>query len=320
MIESPIVYYADWMRVPPAVKQPLNVVFLTSIRDVGTCDRNGTMVETGDGLRYMEGAVERTVKETYPNLCGSSGFTYAGSLADCIRIVGVITDDTEQDMRDSSYSTLPCSGRDWIYPHDLSTPDGHLVRDMTYNIPSTFRLLPIRAVEERRQLKQEFEWSVYQKMLELGGDVIVSDHYMARLDFLIGEFGLYGRVLNIHPAVTVEDSPYCFRGKTPTADAIERARSGISTKTGATLHIINEEIDDGPALAYVAGTPVFPTDEPQWLRYRNYTHAKLPLFTAGLAHYANLIYPYLNELNLSALRPFLTGHSLYRVGRQADQI
>lgn len=306
---SPIVYYADWMRWAPIDRRPLNVVFLTSIRDVGSCDRNGRMLETGNGLRYMEGIIERTIKETFPG----------GALADYVHVAGVITDDIERDMQDSSYSALPEPGRDWIYPFDLATPEGELVRNMTYNIPSSFRLLPVQAVEERRQLKHEFEWTVLQKMRELGGDVIISDHYMARIDYLIGEFGLYGRVLNIHPAVTVEGHPFCFRGKTPTADAIERARRGVPIKTGATLHIIDEVIDHGPPIAYLAGTPVFPTDEAQWLRYRNYTLAKLPLFTAGLAHYASVIYPYLNELNLSALGPFSARHRLYGVRSNANQ-
>lgn len=306
-----IVYYSGREQSQrPNVSRPLNVVFLTSIRDTGTCDRNGTMVETGNGLRYMEGAIERTVKETHPFWRGASGLTYAGALAGLIRVVGVITDDTEHDMRNSDYSSLPILGKAWIYPFELSTPEGRLLREKTYNIPSSFRLLPLNALEERRQLKYEFEWAVLQIARELGGDVIISDHYMARLDFLTEEFGMYGRVLNIHPAVTVKYHPFCLRGKTPTADAIDRARSGVLTTTGATLHFINGIIDDGPPIAYIANTPVFPTDEPQWLRYRNYTLGKLPLFTHGLAHYARVLYPYLDELDLSRLTPIPTPEDL----------
>lgn len=298
-----IVYYADWDLVqsnPALPNRPLKVVFLTSVRDVGISDRNGTIVETGNGVGYMEGAVEKTVKETHPS----------GKLADFVRVVGVITDDTPKDMQDSSYSALPDTSRDWIYPFNLLTPEGQLVQEMTYNIPSDFRLLPDRAEEERRQGKLEFEQRVFQKMRELGGDVIISDHYMARLDHLWSDFGIYGRVLNIHPAVTEDSSPYRFRGKTPTADAIEKAKSGVLTKTGATLHVIGKEIDAGPVLASVVGTPVFPTDEPQMLRYRNYIQAKLPLFINGLIHYARVIYPYLEVLNLSNLKPRTAQYSI----------
>lgn len=298
---SNIIYYADrkLFQQSPAVTFSLNVVFLTSIRDTGTCDRNGTLVETGGGVRYMEGVIERTVKETHPWWRGSSGLVYTGVLADIVRVVGVITDDTPRDMQDSSYSILPEPGRDWIFPLTLSTPDGQLVRNMTYNIPSSFRRLPLKGAEEERWLeKLDFELRVLRMMRRLRGDVLVSDHYMARVDFLHQNPGLYGRLLNIHPAVTVEGHRFCFRGKTPTADAIARARSDRLTQiqTGATLHFMGKEIDKGQPVAYVADTPVFLDDEPQWLRYRNYNLCKLPLFIRGLDHYARAIYPYLDAL------------------------
>lgn len=299
MIERNIVYYGDrrLLQRNGAITRPLVVVFLTSIRDVGIEDRNGTKVETGNGKADMEGVIERTVREMYPWWRGSSGLVYAGILADVICVGGVITDDISRDLRDSSYSTLPERGRDWIFDWNLRTPDGRLVRDMTYNIPSTFRRLPREAKAKRRQLKYEFEYQVLEKFRELRGDILVSDHYMARLDHLWREPSLFGRLLNIHPAVTVEGHPYCNRGPTPTANSIARARREGFARTGATLHFIGPKIDEGPPIAYVDHTPVFPSDEPQWLRYRNYLGAKLPLFVRGLAYYAHSIYPYLDELD-----------------------
>lgn len=306
-----IVYYGgrELLQSDPVVSRPLNVVFLTSIRDTGTDDRNGTMVETGNGVRYMEGIIERTVRETHPWWRDLSGLFCAGMLADIVRVVGVITDDMEKDMRLSSYSVLPEPGRDWIYPLTLSTHDGQLVRDMTYNIPSSFRGLARGAKGQRRQGKYEFEVRVLQKTRELEGDILISDHYMARLDHLYKEPSLYGCVLNIHPAVTIKGHPSCLPGKAPMAEAIARARHDIPTRVGATLHFINERIDEGPPIAYVADTPVFATDERQWLRYRNYTGAKLPLFIQGLAYYVRSIYPYLDKLDdddLNRLQPILT--------------
>ena len=140
-------------------------------------------------------------------------------------------------------------------------------------------------------------------MQEVGASVVVSDHYMAKLEHFANGFGMFGRVLNIHPAITVKSHPYCFRGKTPTADAIARAHSESGVVTGATLHLINPTIDDGPPLAFTAGTPVFADDEPQWLRYRNYQAAKLPLFIAGMRHYVTLIFPHLGEIDLYGLEP-----------------
>lgn len=292
MLEQGIVRFGEprLLDQPTTLTRPINIVFLTSVRDTGTEDRNGTWVETGRGLRYMEGAIERIVKEIYPG----------GRLAGLVQVRGVITDDMPRDMEDSSYSFLPEYGRDWIHPPGLSLPDGRLVADITYNIPSSFRDVRRREEAERKQLlKYEFEEGVFQRMRVLGGDILISDHYMARLDYLWGEFGLYGRLLNIHPAVTVKGYKYRFLGKTPTVDAITSAKVDPLTRTGATLHFINKKIDDGPPIGSIATTPVFADDEPQWLRYRNYQGAKLLLFVASLAHYAGNICPYLNGMTLN---------------------
>lgn len=301
MIEQNIVYFGEpgLLQRNTLPTRPLTVVFLTSVRDTGKDDRNGRWVEVGNGSRrYMEGTIERTVRETHPWYRGPSEESCRGMLAGIVRVGGVITDDTPKDMQKSSYSSLPESGRAWIFPRRLSTPEGLLITDMTYNIPSSFRLLPKRAVEERWFEKLDFESRVLRMMRELGGDVLVSDHYMARIDFLYQNPALFGRLLNIHPAVTVENHPFRFRGKYPTADTLARARSDRSTQiqTGATLHFIGPEIDKGQPIAYVVDTPVYPHDEPQWLRYRNYNLGKLPLFVHGLAHYARNIYPYLDKL------------------------
>ena len=127
-------------------------------------------------------------------------------------------------------------------------------------------------------------------------------------------YGKFGKVLNIHPAITKSDDPYCFRGPTPTRDAIERAKKDGCARTGATLHIINEVIDDGPLIAYVSGTPVYAQDEPQRLRYRNYQLAKLPLFVSGIRHYIQRIYPYLDTIDVNNLS------SLNHVPHQPSQV
>lgn len=279
-----IVYFTDWThRGQKAVTRPLNLMVLTSVRDTGTEDCNGSVIATPEGPRYMEGVIERLVRETAP----------AGALTGLVRFVGVITDDTERDMRASDYGVLPEAGRRWLHPLELTTHEGVRVADMTVNIPSAFRALPLSALEARTRAKSVFEVAVAEAMKRNGADILLSDHYMAKLEFLFGPMGYNGRVLNIHPAVTLPGHPFCFRGKTPTADAIARARSGTPTRTGATLHIVNERIDDGPPIALIADTPVYAADEPQHLRYRNYRIAKLPLLGAGLTHYALHVYPHL---------------------------
>ncbi len=289
-------YYGDSCFTPTAPAAPLNAVFLTSVRDTGTCDRNGSMVETEEGLCYMEGTIERTVKETREG----------GTLAGILRIVAVVTDDLEKDMRGSAYPIRPHPEKPWIHGHDLRNADGALMAgsETTFWIPSDFRALPRGDTDSRTERKLAFESKVAKLMEEKRADILISDHYMARIAFLMNDtFHNFGRILNIHPAVTVEGHPHCFRGKTPTQDAIDRARSGKPTLTGATLHLVDEIIDHGPPLAFIAQTPVCPSDEPQQLRYRNYQRGKLPLFIAGMRHYVERIYPHLDRLNLKALTP-----------------
>lgn len=282
--------------------RPLNLMFLTSIRDVGGCDRNGQVLRTPQGLRYMQGAVERVVKETLPG----------GALEQDIRVVGVVTDDMERDVERTAYPTTYHHGKLWIHPGTLENADGSLVAEpgtttgphTTLNIPSNFRALPLDAKEERAEQKLDFERRIAILMNERNVDVLLSDHYMARIEYLIRDaWGRFGRVLNIHPAVTLAGHPDVFRGKTPTQDAIDRAHTGVRTRTGATLHIIDREIDHGPVLAYTAETPVHPDDKPQMLRLRNYGEAKLPVLIAGLRHYVRRIFPYLDRIDVNNLSP-----------------
>lgn len=258
--------------------RPLRLLFLTSVRDTGDCDLNGSDVAMPEGDRYMEGVIERTVRET--NL----GCALAGQF----EVVGVITDDRPKDLH--TYPVLPTDDQPWLWPHNLHLPAGPLLIERTLNLPSDFRSRPLNDTTGRAAAKRAFEERVYQIMQEVEADVLVSDHYMARIEYLItDEFGLYGRVINIHPAVTVRGHPWCFRGPTPTADAIARAGCEPRVLTGATLHLVNSVIDDGPAIAFGVGTEVHANDAPPWLRWRNYQNAKLPLFIAGLQHYRRLV-------------------------------
>ena len=278
----------DFFSVRPT--QPIRVLFLTSVRDIGLCDHNGDMVTTPDGLMYMRNIIEQT----------SEAIARGGRLNGLIEIVGIITDDTEQDLAGSDYSATFMRGKKWIFsPSCVNAKNVPLV-NITMNIPSSFRTLPINDTVGRKKRKQVFEIAVLEAFEDLNADIIVSDHYMARLEYL--HIWLPGRILNIHPAVTVAGHEFCFRGKTPTMDAINQAKVK-SIKTGATFHIINENIDEGPVIAYYCPTIVRPDDEPQWLRYRNYQKAKLPLFIEGMRHYVFNIFPYLGKLDLSTLGP-----------------
>lgn len=283
-----IVFFGNGLR-PVALGRPARIMILTSLRDVALCDRNGEVIETPDGPQYMEGALEHLVRQTLPG----------GVLHRMAQVVGVVTDDLPQNLH--GYSVVPTEGQSWIHPLDLCGPDGVRIADITFNIPSVFRALPRADVEGRGLAKLAFESTIRNLALRLGVDVVVSDHYMARIEHLHNWFP--GLVLNIHPGITLAGHQYRFPGKTPTADAIARAGRESGVKTGATLHIVDSEIDHGPAIAYCEATPVYGDDEPRHLRLRNYRMAKLPVLTAGLAHYLTSVYSHLAELDLANLAP-----------------
>lgn len=285
--------FANWQLPSVQPTRPLRLVFLTSIRDVGACDRNGQNLAYPDGTRYMQGSIEATVQACLPR----------GPLHGVIEVVLVITDDIDAGPRPDAlegYPALSMPGRQWIHPFDLKLGQcGNTVVDRTINVPSNFRKLPRNDTAGRAATKLTFEQTVLRRFNEASGDVLISDHYMAQLEHL--HIWLPGRVLNIHPAITARSSQFCLRGPTPTADAIARAQELGSFTTGATLHFVNSVIDDGPAIAIAEGTSVYPSDIPQQLRDRNYRGAKNPLLVRGLEHYVRQLYPYLSELDLTKL-------------------
>ena len=256
---------------------PARVAILTSIRDTGKEDRNGAEVQTRQGKRYMMGMVEFTVQ-----LCSPGG-----SLHGLMEIAGVVTDDLPRHLSDSEYPCAPTRNRPWIHPLALRDYRGHLIIDRTVHVPSTFRLISISDREARRQAKLRFEERIREAILELGADIVIFDHYMGKSEHL----HRWMPAVNIHPAVTRIGDPYCFRGKTPTADALAMARSGQVTMTGATLHMVNDKIDDGPIICCGAHTPVFADDTPEELRWRNYQRSKRRVFAEGIHRYLTQVYP-----------------------------
>lgn len=275
---------------------PLRLMIITSIRDVLGDDRNGQMIDTPRGPRYMEGAAERLIRETREG----------GALADILRVSCIVTDDTPKDARRLGIPLVPTSGRPWIHPLDLRDDRDRLVtRDgFTHWIPSNFRSLDPAATQERARFKEEFERHVLTLAEQKNVDLLLSDHLMLRAQRLVaGIRGEFGRALNIHPAVTKADHPYCFTGKSPTKDAIDHAKTHGFACTGATLHVMDEKIDHGPLVAFSAGTEVRPDHDPMELRYDNYRRAKLPVLIAGLRHYIRHVLPHLAELDLYSLSP-----------------
>ena len=263
--------------------RPVRVLFLTSLRDIALEEFNGQKIKLDGNFHYMEGVIERTVNNTKKRKL----------LDSLVEVVGVVVDDTESDLK-GKFPLLPTQGQPWIFPTDLKNTDGSFLREKVWNIQSLFRKLPKESVEERKEAKLLFETTVLEKAREVGADVIISDGYMARIDYLQEGLGMYGKILNIHPGPAIEGMPYCFRGKDEVMDAIRFAQAnGGHAKTGATLHFVNSQIDEGNAVAHVCTTEVSGNDTENALMYRNYIQAKLPLFVEGMQHYVTKIFPYI---------------------------
>jgi len=256
-------------------EKPIRVLFITSIRDIVIEEFNGQFVNLNGENHYVKGCIEKTLEETQKG----------GSLEGLIDIAGIIVDDTEMELN-GKFPLLPKNNKDWIYPKNL------LPVNCVWNIPSLFRKLPKDDIKGRERAKYDFELSIFEKALSVEADVIILDGYMARLEHL--QSMMKGKVINIHPAPTIIDMPYCFRGKDEVNDAIRFAeKNGGTGKTGATLHFVNSELDDGKPIAYICDTFVSQNDTEIELLCRNYTQAKLPIFIAGLRHFVLKIFPYL---------------------------
>lgn len=290
-----IVYYLPKNQIHSPLKpsekknKPLRILFLTSLRDIVGIERNGGKIETRKGLKHMPGLIPYTIQKTLPG----------GELHGLVEIVGIVTDDTdhEKDL-DDNYPRIPINGLPWLHSFDLQNSENKKVIDLYYNIPSTFRKLPKEAREQRKKEKYKFEMSLLNLISELNADIIVSYHYMAKIEFLFPPYFSYGKVLNIHPGITDTSHPFCMRGFEGEVKILKLSKEKNSVlRTGATLHIVDNIFDNGQIIAINDETPVYPNDQQLWLIYRNHMHAELPVFIEGIAHYSNEIYPHLNNLD-----------------------
>jgi len=290
-------------------ERPLNVVFLTSIRDVGRDDQVGKHIQTPTGPRYMMGLIEAFNEAINQNLFDLNGM---------FRLSGVITDDLRTEHVGFDYDRKPKTQGRWIHPIDMENDEGERVSERTHLVPSDFRAIPKtpERKDEREEARQKFESQLFKTCKDLNADIIVSDHLMVILRDILqtARVGI-GRILNMHPAITDTTNPHRLPGATPTQDALDRINHGAiynrktglyeitqrHFKTGASLHVIDRGIDTGPIIADSESTPVFPTDTPETLRLRNYT-IKIITFILGLKHYAQEILPNLTDIDLRTKR------------------
>jgi folate-dependent phosphoribosylglycinamide formyltransferase PurN len=296
---------SDLHFAPP--QERLRVALITSVRDL-VAERVGQHVPSPDGAGlYVKGTLERAIDELR-----------GGYLARYVQLVAIITDDLEKDLHPKGYPLMPTKGQPWIHPLSLRIDGRTLARDLYWHIPSRHRLLKLSDRERRAEQKYEFENKVRSILLSTDADVLLSDHFIGRIEYLIREdcHRLFGRVLNTHPGITHAAHPFKTRGLTPYQDAIAHARgyrvnpgtgaceplAAPHGRAGSSFHVIDRDFDTGPVLCDTEATPVHPDDEWLTLAARNYHRSKPLAFRHGLMHYTAHVWPHLSSIDWGQLR------------------
>jgi very-short-patch-repair endonuclease len=118
MLQGALFFYnKKALNVEVLPKKPLGVLFLTSLRDIALEEFNGQSLKIEGEEHYLEGIIERTLKET------QSG----GSLEGLVEVRGVIVDDTESDLK-GRFQLLPIDNN-WIFPVDTAMSFGGAAPD-----------------------------------------------------------------------------------------------------------------------------------------------------------------------------------------------
>lgn len=263
-------FYAAGPAMP--LDHPLRVMVVTSLRDISADDHIGSYVRVDDKQVYMKGALESLLEAS----------DKGGALESVIQIVGVVVDDIAGHDFIGSCDLLPQAGRSWILPADTIYRDRPLT-DIASALPSQFRAIPMACHEQRKSQKAAFETALVRHAHDLDADVILSDHLMIKLETAHHLMPM----VNIHPAVTNPESPFCRRGKTPSLDTLRVANELGETRTGASLHFINDSFDDGRIVADTDIVVVQGGWSLKKIKLEEYRQAKNPLVVAGLEHLAN---------------------------------
>jgi folate-dependent phosphoribosylglycinamide formyltransferase PurN len=232
-----------------------------------------------------------------------------------VELAGIVSDDMRSDFRFrrssqwSNYVADPRENGHWIFDRELALPDGSRAMDIVKNIPSDFRACSLSDKTGRAKRKFDFESAVYDFFKETEADVILSDHYMAKIEYLFDaqHFNLGGRVLNTHPGITHRDNPFRTLGNNPYVamrdHAIGRAnRKGEYVRIephnmgGASFHFLTPAIDGGAVLCDAETTPVYSGEGDTTLAARLYQLSKRDVVLAGLKYYASSVFPYVRSL------------------------
>ncbi len=133
---------------------------------------------------------------------------------------------------------------------------GALVRAEAYNIPSFI----IHPFDFKNQT--EYEASLLKLIDELSPDVVALAGYLRKIPSAIIK-SYKNRILNIHPSLLPAYGGKGFYGMHVHEAVLENGES----ESGCSVHIVTEEYDEGPVLAFEK-VPVYKKDTPQSLAKR----------------------------------------------------
>ena len=138
-------------------------------------------------------------------------------------------------------------------------------------------VLSPKAYEDRAAFDRDFT----ERMQELSPDLIVLAGFLVRIpEAMVAAFS--GRIINIHPSLIPSFCGVGYYGLKVHEEALKR---GVKV-TGATVHYVNEGMDEGPIIAQKAVT-VEETDTPEILQKRVMEQAEWLLLPAAIDDIAN---------------------------------
>lgn len=150
-----------------------------------------------------------------------------------------------------------------------------LERARTHQIPGI--VMSPKAYENRAEFNRVFT----EKMCELAPDLIVLAGFLVKIpEEMVKQFS--NRIVNIHPSLIPAFCGVGYYGLTVHEKALER---GVKV-TGATVHFVNEGMDEGPIIAQKA-VLVEEDDTPEILQRRVMEQAEWILLPQAIDDIAN---------------------------------
>lgn len=150
-----------------------------------------------------------------------------------------------------------------------------LERARAHQIPGI--VMSPKAYEDRAEFNRVFT----EKLCELAPDLIVLAGFLVKIpEEMVKQFS--NRIVNIHPSLIPAFCGVGYYGLTVHEKALER---GVKI-TGATVHFVNEGMDEGPIIAQKA-VPVEEDDTPEILQRRVMEQAEWILLPQAIDDIAN---------------------------------